>query len=88
MLGRALDSGVPLGQFTGDEVYGSDRNLRLWLEREEIPLSEPDRGHWLLARAALPNLRSWPATFASVRRAPPGRIGEGGRDPSGHREML
>ena len=20
-----------------DEVYGSDRNLRLWLEREEIP---------------------------------------------------
>ena len=37
MLGRALESGVPFAWFTGDEVYGSDRNLRLWLEREEIP---------------------------------------------------
>ena len=37
MLGRALESGVPFSWFTGDEVYGSDRNLRLWLEREEIP---------------------------------------------------
>ena len=37
MLGRALESGVPLTWFTGDEVYGSDRKLRLWLEGEEIP---------------------------------------------------
>ena len=37
MLQRAVESGVPFGWFTGDEVYGSDRNLRLWLEREEIP---------------------------------------------------
>ncbi len=37
MLERALESGVPFAWFTGDEVYGSDRNLRLWLEREEIP---------------------------------------------------
>ncbi len=37
MLGRALESGVPFAWFTGDEVYGSDRNLRLWLERKEIP---------------------------------------------------
>ena len=37
MLGRALESGVPFAWFAGDEVYGSDRNLRLWLEREEIP---------------------------------------------------
>ena len=29
--------GVPFAWFTGDEVYGSDRKLRLWLEREEIP---------------------------------------------------
>ena len=36
MLGRTLESGVPFAWFTGDEVYGSDRNLRLWLEREEI----------------------------------------------------
>ena len=37
MLGRALESGVPFTWFTGDEVYGSDRNLRLWLEREGVP---------------------------------------------------
>ena len=37
MLRRALESGVPFAWFTGDEVYGSDRKLRLWLEREEIP---------------------------------------------------
>ncbi len=37
MLKRALESGVPFAWFTGDEVYGSDRKLRLRLEREEIP---------------------------------------------------
>ena len=37
MLERAADSGVPFSWFTGDEVYGSDRKLRLWLEREGIP---------------------------------------------------
>lgn len=37
MLERALQAGVPFGWFTGDEVYGSDRKLRLWLEGEEIP---------------------------------------------------
>ena len=37
MLERALESGVPFTWFTGDEVYGSDRKLRLWLESEEIP---------------------------------------------------
>ena len=37
MLERAVKSGVPFSWVTGDEVYGSDRNLRLWLERAEIP---------------------------------------------------
>ena len=37
MLERALEAGVPFAWFTGDAVYGSDRNLRLWLESEEIP---------------------------------------------------
>ena len=36
MLERALESGVPFGWVAGDEVYGYDRNLRLWLEREGI----------------------------------------------------
>ena len=37
MLERAVESGVPFGWFTGDEVYGNDRNLRLWLERQDVP---------------------------------------------------
>ena len=37
MLERAVESGVPFGWVTGDEVYGSDRNLRLWLEQHDIP---------------------------------------------------
>ena len=37
MLGRALESGVPFSWFTGDEVYGNDRKLRLWLERQDVP---------------------------------------------------
>ena len=32
-----MKSGVPLNWVTGYEVYGSDRNLRLWLEREGVP---------------------------------------------------
>ena len=37
MLERAVESGVPFGWVTGDEVYGNDRNLRLWLEHKGIP---------------------------------------------------
>ena len=37
MMGRTLASGVPFAWFTGDEFYGSNRRLRLWLERQEIP---------------------------------------------------
>ena len=35
MLERAVESGVPFGWV--DEVYGNDRNLRLWLERRCVP---------------------------------------------------
>ena len=37
MLERAVESGVPFGWVAGDEVYGNDRNLRLWLERRCLP---------------------------------------------------
>lgn len=37
MLERALDAGVPASWVTGDEVYGSDRRLRLWLEERCMP---------------------------------------------------
>src|SRR5436190_18473801 len=37
MLDRALDAGVPAAWVTGDEVYGGDRRLRLWLEAQDRP---------------------------------------------------
>ena len=37
MLERAVESEVPFAWFTGDEVYGSDRELRLWMERKDVP---------------------------------------------------
>ena len=37
MLERAVESGVPFGWVTGDEVCGNGRNLRLWLEQQGIP---------------------------------------------------
>ena len=37
MLERAVEAGVPFGWVTGDEVYGTARNLRLWLEDAGIP---------------------------------------------------
>ena len=37
MLERAVEAEVPFRWVTGDEVYGSDRNLRLWLEGAGIP---------------------------------------------------
>jgi SRSO17 transposase len=37
MLQRAIEAGVPASWVTGDEVYGGDRRLRVWLEQEEVP---------------------------------------------------
>jgi SRSO17 transposase len=37
MLERAIEAGVPASWVTGDEVYGGDRRLRVWLEQEEVP---------------------------------------------------
>ena len=72
MLERALESGVPFAWFTGDEVYGSDRNLRLWLEREEIPhvlAIKRNEKLWALTdkgpRQSLP--QSLPSTRSGVR---------------------
>ena len=36
ILKRAVKPGVPFGWVVGDEVYSSDRNLRLWLEQEGL----------------------------------------------------
>lgn len=37
MLQRAKEAGVPAAWVTGDEVYGGDRHLRIWLEEQEQP---------------------------------------------------
>lgn len=37
MLERALEGGVPVAWVTGDEVYGGDRRLRMWLEGRQQP---------------------------------------------------
>lgn len=37
MLKRAVESGVPFGWVTADELYGQTGRLRLWLEENDIP---------------------------------------------------
>jgi SRSO17 transposase len=37
MIGRALEAGLPCAWVVGDEIYGSDRRLRMDLERREQP---------------------------------------------------
>jgi SRSO17 transposase len=37
MLERARDAEVPAAWVTGDEIYGGDRRLRLWLEERQMP---------------------------------------------------
>ncbi len=37
MLERALTAGVPFRWVTGDEVYGGDVRLRVWLEAHDLP---------------------------------------------------
>src|SRR5919199_937993 len=37
MIGRALDAGLSCAWVLGDEIYGSDRRLRMDLERREPP---------------------------------------------------
>src|SRR3954462_12988154 len=37
MIERAIAARVPFSWVVGDEVYGNDRRLRLWLEQQERP---------------------------------------------------
>jgi SRSO17 transposase len=36
MINRAVEGGVPFGWVTGDETYGVDTKLRMWMESEDI----------------------------------------------------
>jgi SRSO17 transposase len=37
MIERAVETKVPFGWITADEVYGNDRRLRVWLEQQDLP---------------------------------------------------
>lgn len=50
MIERAVAAKVPFTWITGDEVYGDDRRLRVWLEQEDL--------HFVLAVAS--NQYVWP----------------------------
>ena len=68
MLERAVEAGVPFRWVTGDEVYGSDRRLRLrlrlWLEGEGIP-------HVLAIKR---NEKLWAMTDKGPRQVRAGRL--------------
>jgi SRSO17 transposase len=81
MLERAFAAGVPAAWVTGDEVYGSDRGLRRWLEEQGRPyvLAVRDNEHvWSSPRlftASVPAAalikRSWHAiTIAAGSEGP------------------
>lgn len=36
MIARAIAAQVPFAWVTGDEIYGDDRRLRVWLEQQEV----------------------------------------------------
>ena len=36
MISRAVEAGVPFGWVTGDEAYGVDTKLQMWLESEDV----------------------------------------------------
>ena len=73
MLERALESGVPFGWVTGDEVYGNDRRLRLWLERRDVP-------HLLAVRS---NEKLWAETDRGWRQVRADRLAPGVEEPAG-----
>jgi SRSO17 transposase len=50
MIERAVAAGVPFAWITGDEVYGDNRSLRVWLEQQDL--------HFVLAVRS--NQHVWP----------------------------
>ena len=67
MLERAVESGIPFGWVTGDAVYGSDRKLRLWLERRDLP-------HVLAIKS---NEKLWALTDKGPRQVRAARLASG-----------
>ena len=68
---RAVESGVPFGWVAGDTVYGNDRNLRLWLERRDVP-------HVLAIKS---NEKLWALTDRGPRQVRADRLASGVEEP-------
>lgn len=66
MIERALAARVPFAWVAGDEVYGHDRRLRLWLEQNERP-------HVLAIKATEP-LGAWMAGQGPLQIAAQDRV--------------
>lgn len=56
MIERAMTMQVPFSWVTGDEVYGDNRSLRMWLEQHDA--------HFVLA--VLCNGHVWPDMMGQV----------------------
>ncbi|SRR5579884_1699880 len=89
MIARALAAGVPFAWVTGDEVYGSDRRLRMFLEEHEQPFVLAVRSNeklWsvldgrLGQHAAADLSAALPAAAWQCLSAGPGAKGERGYD--------
>jgi SRSO17 transposase len=59
MLERTLAAEVPAAWVTGDEIYGGDRRLRLWLEEQDVP-------HVLAVKRTEPLVATTARGFAQV----------------------
>jgi SRSO17 transposase len=57
MIERAVAAKVPFAWITGDEIYGDDRRLRVWLEQQDL--------HFVLAVRS--NQYVWPGSTAQAR---------------------
>lgn len=85
MIGRALDAGIPCAWVLGDEIYGSDRRLRMDLERREQPFALAVRSNetlWSVLKdrlgqhAAADLAKAVPASAWQRLSAGPGAKGE------------
>ena len=87
MLERALDAGVPAAWVTGDEVYGGDRKLRIWLEQREQPFVLAVKSSEPLFYFGIPG-RSQPhaATIAAALPAAAWQVLSAGAGSKGPRE--
>ena len=97
LLERAVAAGVPFRWVAGDEVYGNDRNLRLWLEGAGIPhvlAIKRNEKLWVLTDKGPRQVRadqlasgveeshwSWCSAGKGNQRSPGLRLGLGG-DPA------